>query len=88
MAPTKKTPRPPLSKGRPKGIPQPTAIHRIQRDKDKILNAVHRQALLGNPDAARLALEVSGAMDLTEEEARQDDVHQRRRAKLAAKRAK
>lgn len=44
--------------GRPPGIRNPTVVEKILRDRDKMLEAVHRRALSGEPDAVRLCLEL------------------------------
>jgi len=53
--------------GRPTGKRNLTARDRIQRDVEKILDAAHKRALTGDPEAARLCLDIVGYFDLITE---------------------
>jgi hypothetical protein len=51
--------------GRPPGIPQPKGPERIKRKMSVIYDSLLKQALAGNPDAARLCLELAGEIKPT-----------------------
>lgn len=50
--------------GRPEGKRNLTAVDRIRRDTEKMLDALHKRALTGDPVAVEVALRVGGFFDL------------------------